>query len=154
MKYLPRIRFCPTFLQRVLNSQHTIGLVPSQFMLNINRSLSLYHKTDQTQTQEESSIRVLLPGRKLCLGIWTSAPHGRTPGEERWPIRWIWRVVISCPASFFIVLVQQRLLRSPIGRLMQRGPPVTHLFQIQVRIEITVIFLPQRQSTLPTCVLC
>jgi hypothetical protein len=50
-------------------------------MLDVNRSLSLDHKTDQTQPQKERRISVFLPRRQLGLRIRASTPHRRPSSE-------------------------------------------------------------------------
>lgn len=62
-------------------SQHTIRLIPSQLMLDINRRLSLHDETNQTQPQKERRVCVFLLGGQLGLGIWAATPH-RAPSRE------------------------------------------------------------------------
>lgn len=55
------------------DSQHAVRFIPTQLLLDIDGSLSLDRKADQTQEQEECGISIFPAGRKFSIIIWASA---------------------------------------------------------------------------------
>ena len=97
--------------------QHSISLVPLQFMLDVNRRLRLHRKANQTQGQKECRVHVLFLRRRGILHVWTAALKRRSFRREGWSHTSVGPVIRG---SSPLVLEQGRLGRSVHGSVQRR----------------------------------